>query len=97
MAKAKLKFEPNVLPRSISEITRSYIQEFVAYGVKAKEITPEKLDSWIKTVENIEQDDEKTTMKKYASIRSAFVEAFIPSLNAKSSKTMSDFFKTLKA
>lgn len=97
MAKAKLKFEPNVLPRSISEITKVYIQEYIAYGVKAKEITPDSLESWIKKVEEIEQDNDKSTMEKFASIRSAFVKDFMPSLSAKSSKTMSDFFKTLKA
>lgn len=97
MAKAKLKFEPGVLPRSATEITRAYIQEYVAHGVKAKEINAEKLSSWIEKVEKIEGDEKKSTMEKFASIRTAFIDTFIPSLKAKKAKKMSDFFKTLKA
>ena len=97
MAKMKLKFEPGVLPRSSTEITREYILDYIAYGVKAGEIKAEALAKWIKDVEAIEADTTKSQMKKYAGIRSLFVNTFMTSLKAKKAKNMSDFFKTLKA
>ena len=58
MAKAKLKFEPGVMPRTATEITREYIQLYVAHCVKAGEIKPENLDKWITDVEEIEGGNE---------------------------------------
>lgn len=95
MAKAKLKFEPGVMPRTATEITREYIQLYVAHGVKAGEIKPEKLDKWIADLEKIEAGNE-TPMKKFASIRKTFIASFMPQLMAKSNTAMSDFFKALK-
>ena len=92
----KLKFEPGVLPRSATEITRAYIQDYVAHGVKAGEIKEEKLNKWIEEIEKIEDDTTKSHAEQFAAVRTLFINTFMPTLTAKKEK-MSVFFKTLKA
>lgn len=96
MAKTKLKFEAGVLPRSATEITRAYIQDYVTHGVKAGEINAEKLAKWIQDIEKIEADSTKSHAEQFAAIRTLFITTFMPTLVAKKEK-MSVFFKTLQA
>ena len=94
MAKSNVIYNLGDRPRSKSDITKEYIQDFYALNVAASKIDEQALDKWINIVREIEKDTEKSAMKKFAEIRTKFIELNFPEMNDKNS--YSNCFETLK-
>lgn len=100
MAKKQLNALAGETPKAVIEITKKYMEDYVAIGVQNGSISAEKLAKWITAVETAEKEPEnmKEHTKLFAAIRTAFVETWFPELTEKKKpNAYSAYFKAIQS
>ena len=89
-----------IFPANKRKLTFNVIEDFFIYKKRAKEFDdPDKeIDEWVKTVEELEKDDDKYPKRsdKNKAIKEAFISKYYPALDKESKTPIADRFKALK-
>lgn len=94
MNKSKLRYPDK--PRSKIEITRQYIDAYIAGELEEGKITKEQMEAWVEAVEEIYKVENKdSTIKKFNALRDKFVEQFMPTLMPPATTAPTDYYKAL--
>ena len=94
MSKRKLTY-PQDTPNSIQDITKAYIENYIAGEVKKGAITKETLSKWIEAVEKAEKENPDDKIKVFNAYRKDFVKLFFKHLAKDKEEDASAFYKRL--